>query len=300
MSLISPCQTEHGSKGSPGQPQLLLNGPGFLIKAAQASRIELSGLTLDGGTMPLSADINGLLHASAVTHLKIEDCSFKNSSKYGIWLEQCGGNIFHSSFQNSEFAGIFAVNSKGLKIESNDVFECANGGILIHRWDKGHDGTIITGNTVRDIKSTQGGTGQNGNGINVFKADDVLISNNVISDCAFSAIRSNSGSGVQILGNQCHNSGETAIYSEFGFEGAIVANNLIDGAANGISIVNFNEGGRMAVVNSNIIRNLSLLGPYPPQGSGFGIGISVEADTIVSSNIIENAPKWGMSLGWGP
>ena len=286
--------------GIAGATHIVLDGPGFLFKALRASLIELTGLTIDGGMMPLPADINGLLHLSSVNNLKIEDCAVKCSTKYGLWMEQSSGHIFHSRFQNAELAGIFAVNSSDLKIESNDILECGNGGILIHRWDKGPDGTIVTGNTVRDIMSTQGGTGQNGNGINVFKADDVRISNNTISNCAFSAIRSNSGSGVQILGNQCHNSGETAIYSEFGFEGAIVANNIINGAANGISIVNFNEGGRLAIVNGNIIRNLSLLGPYPAQGSGFGIGISVEADTIVSNNVIENAPKWAMSLGWGP
>ena len=287
-------------EGIAGATNIILNGPGFLMKAAQASRIELIGLSFDGGKMPLSDDTNGILHLSAIDNLAIQDCIARSSSKYALWLERCGGHVTHSRFQNAELAGIFVVNSSGLKIESNDILECGNGGVLVHRWDKGFDGTMVTGNTVRDIKSNQGGTGQNGNGINVFKADGVQITNNSIRNCAFSAIRSNSGSGVQILGNQCYNSGETAIYSEFAFEGAIVANNIIDGAANGISIVNFNEGGRLATVTGNIIRNLSLRGPYPAEGSGFGIGISVEADTVVSSNVIEMAPKWAIALGWGP
>ncbi|MGQ3295464.1 MAG: TIGR03808 family TAT-translocated repetitive protein, partial [Shinella sp.] len=92
----------------------------------------------------------------------------------------------------------------------------------------------------------------------------------------------------------------TAIYSEFGFEGAIVNGNLIDGAANGILIVNFNEGGRLATVTGNVVRNLKLEGPYVHDGAGFGFGIAVEADTVVSGNTIENAPKWGLALGWGP
>ena len=33
---------------------------------------------------------------------------------------------------------------------------------------------------------------------------------------------------------------------------------------------------------------------------GFGIGIAVEADTAVSGNVIENAPLFGLNLGWGP
>ena len=128
----------------------------------------------------------------------------------------------------------------------------------------------------------------------------MLIANNTLNQCAFSAIRSNSGSDVQIVGNQCRESGETAIYSEFSFEGAVVANNLVDGAANGISIANFNEGGRMATVSGNLIRNLRLEGPYEPEVFGFGWGIGVEADTAVTGNVIDNAPRAGMLLGWGP
>ncbi|UDL92761.1 TIGR03808 family TAT-translocated repetitive protein [Mesorhizobium sp. PAMC28654] len=30
------------------------------------------------------------------------------------------------------------------------------------------------------------------------------------------------------------------------------------------------------------------------------VGISVEADTTVSGNVIENAPLYGMQIGWGP
>ena len=50
--------------------------------------------------------------------------------------------------------------------------------------------------------------------------------------------------------------GEVALYAEFGFEGALIANNTVDGAAIGVSVTNFNEGGRLAVVQGNIIRNL--------------------------------------------
>src|SRR5690606_35792467 len=103
------------------------------------------------------------------------------------------------------------------------------------------------------IRADLGGTGQWGNGINVFRAGNVVVAGNMVSDCAFSAIRSNGGSNVQITGNQCLRSGDTAIYSEFVFEGALISANVVDGAANGISIVNFNEGGRLAVCSSNLV-----------------------------------------------
>jgi uncharacterized secreted repeat protein (TIGR03808 family) len=88
--------------------------------------------------------------------------------------------------------------------------------------------------------------------------------------------------------------------TEFAFEGAIISGNIVDGAANGISMANFNEGGRMGVCSNNIVRNLSTEGPYPADAPDFGVGITVEADTAVTGNMVEHAPLYGMKIGWGP
>ena len=55
-----------------------------------------------------------------------------------------------------------------------------------------------------------------------------------------------SASNLQIVGNTCTGLGECALYAEFGFEGAVIANNIVDGAALGVSVTNFNKGGRLA------------------------------------------------------
>jgi uncharacterized secreted repeat protein (TIGR03808 family) len=191
------------------------------------------------------------------------------------------------------------VEGAGLQIAGNTVAACGNGGILVHRWQVADDGTIITGNRVSNTRALGGGTGQNGNGINIFRANGVTVANNHVSDSGFSAIRGNSASNLQINGNTCLNSGETAIYAEFGFEGAVINANIVDGAANGISIVNFDDGGRMGVCSGNLIRNLRKEGPYTPDPPGWGTGISVEADTSITGNVIENAPRFGITLGWG-
>ena len=169
----------------------------------------------------------------------------------------------------------------------------------MHRWQPADDGTIVSGNRVTRIQARDGGTGQNGNGINVFRANNVMVSNNRVSDCAFSAIRANSASNIQISSNSCTGSGETGIYSEFSFEGAVINANIVDGAANGISIVNFNEGGRMAVCSATSCATSSSVGPYQQDPPGFGVGISVEADCSVTGNVVENAPLYGMQIGWG-
>ena len=61
--------------------------------------------------------------------------------------------------------------------------------------------------------------------------------------------RLSKSTNIQIVGNTVHNAGETALYSEFGFEGAVIASNIVDGAQTGVSVTNFNEGGRLAVVS---------------------------------------------------
>lgn len=286
--------------GVPGASRIVYTGNGHLFAANGAAHVSLTGIVIDGANRWLGDYAGALVHLRSVGDVVIEDCEIAGSRKNAVLLERCGGRIGRSRLTGAGDAAIHAIESSGLSITGNTVADCGNGGILVHRWTKGEDGTMISGNRVARIAATAGGTGQNGNGINIFRADGVMIANNHVSDCAFSAIRANAGSNVQIAGNQCLRSGETAIYSEFGFEGAVVTGNLVDGAANGVLIVNFDAGGRLATVANNVIRNLSPTGPYAHDGAGFGFGIAVEADTTVSGNVIENAGKWGMMLGWGP
>lgn len=286
--------------GTAGATRLIHGGGGPFIQGENADHIAFSGLVFDGAKQHLGESVSGLLDLRSVKALAIDNCEVNAASKNGIALQRAAGRIERCTITGAADAGIWSVDAAGLAINANAVNDCANGGILVHRWQIGEDGTMVNGNRIARIGARNGGTGQNGNGINVFRAGGVLVSGNVISDCAFSAIRANSGSNVQVTGNSCLRSGETALYSEFTFEGAVIANNVVDGAANGIAIVNFNEGGRMATCSGNIVRNLSTTGPYPAEVGGFGIGIGVEADTTVTGNVVENAPQCGMQLGWGP
>lgn len=286
--------------GVPGATRIVFGGGAFMLSARGGEHIELSGITFDGVRRPLGGDVRGLLDLAGVPTVVIDNCAVADSGGNGIALTGCGGRVEGSTLTRATDAAIFAVDSTGLRIAGNVVSDCDNGGILVHRSEIGEDGTIVTGNRVQRIHALYGGTGPFGNGINVFRAGNVIVANNVIADCAFSAIRANSASNVQITGNNCARSGETAIYSEFSFEGAVISSNIVDGAANGISIVNFNEGGRIAVCSGNIVRNLSKTGPYEGDPPGFGTGIAVEADTSVTGNLVENAPLYGMHVGWGP
>ena len=287
--------------GISGTSRLIYAGNGAFLSGTGSELIDLQGVTLDGANRPFGDEFTGLLNARACPRVQIENCRFVGSRGSAVFLDTCGGHIERTQVSGADgVAGIYSVNATGLSIQNNHVADCSNGGILVHRWQIGEDNTIVSGNRIERISARLGGTGQQGNGINMFRANGVSVSNNHISDCAFSAIRANSASNSQILGNTCLRSGETALYSEFAFQGSMIANNIVDGATMGVSIANFNEGGRLSICANNLIRNLVLDGPYKEEFSGFGVGIHAEADTSVTGNVIEGAPKHGIGLGWGP
>lgn len=287
--------------GVPGASRIIFAGGSGFLSGTGCERVELDGITLDGANRPMPETMSALLNLRACPRVSISNSTFIGSQANGITLDTCGGRLERSRISGAGgVAGLYSVNATGFSIRDNEVSDCANGGILVHRWQIGEDNTQVTGNRVERIAARDGGTGQRGNGVNLFRANGVMVTNNHISDCAFSAIRANSASNAQITGNTNLRSGETAIYAEFAFEGSLIANNIVDGGTIGISIANFNEGGRLAVCANNLIRNMVTDGPYPAEVAGFGIGIFAEADTSVTGNVIEGAPQYGIGLGWGP
>jgi uncharacterized secreted repeat protein (TIGR03808 family) len=299
---IANLELRDGSRlsGVPGLTRIVYRGGGHLMAGQDIRRVSLSGLTFDGANRWLADYAEGLLSFRSVDEVMIDSCEIVGSRKCGVYLARCGGRVEGTRVSGAADAGIWSIEGKAFTIRNNQIADCGNGGILVHRWTKGEDGTIITGNRVARIAATSGGTGQYGNGINVFRADNVLVAQNHVSDCAFSAIRANSASNITISGNQAFRSGETALYAEFEFEAALITDNLIDGAAIGISVANFDQGGRLSTVSNNIVRGIVNKGPYEPIVSGFGFGISVEADTLVSGNLVEGAETAAIAIGWGP
>jgi len=284
--------------GVRGATRLILTHGPSLLSAEHAETVSLIGLTLDGGSQPLPAG-RALVHFDDVKAVSISDCQVAGAGGNGVTLESCDGEVTHSTITGAADNALFCNDSRSLLIAANIIAKSGNGGIRVWQGDKRRDGSLIADNRIEDTSARAGGSGENGNAINVFRAADVIVRGNHIRNAAFSAIRGNSASNIQIIGNNCAALDETAIYSEFGFEGAVIADNVIDGAENGISVTNFNEGGRLATVRGNIVRNLGTRRQdRPPEEAGIGIG--VEADTVVSGNVIERAPRAGISVGWGP
>ena len=295
---IGPVELPDGAQiqGTAGLTTLAATGEGTFVIARNAKRIALSGLSFDGQNQKVGP-WGSVLGFFDVADLRLTDCIVGRGSDLGLLLERCGGRIEKCTIASIGSYGLLSRDGRALVVADNLVADCGDGGILVHRSAAGEDGSVVTGNRVERIRAKSGGSGQVGNGINVHRAHDVAILSNRVTDCAFSGIRVNAGSNARIIGNEIQRSGETALYVEFEFQGAVVANNLIDGAVNGISVVNSMQGGRLATVTGNIVRNLTRSTSPDPDTPSFGI--AVEADTAVTGNVVEGAPHFGMMVGWG-
>jgi len=267
-----------------------------LFTAPQADHVTLNGLVLDGAGARLPERL-GLVALMNGRDVRIADCEINAAGGHGISLEGIAGEISGSTIAGAADVAIISFEARGLTIARNIVREAGNNGIQILRQVAGEDGTMVLDNRIEDIRNASGGSGQFGNGINAHRAGHVIVRGNRIHNCAFSAVRGNSASAIEIVGNSCSEVGEVALYSEFSFEGAVIANNTVVGAQTGVSVANFNEGGRIAVVQGNILRNLA---PRGRSEGDFGMGIYVEADTAVTGNVVESATRAGILAGWGP
>lgn len=284
--------------GSGGTATLALVKPGMpLLRGTRADRITLHDIALDGSMLEIGGEADALVALSNCAKLSICRLELTASAGRGVALTGCGGRVRLSRFSAIADAALFALDSTALDITDNTVTDCGNNGILVWRSSEGEDGSTISHNRISRIDTRAGGSGQHGNGINVFRAGGVIVEGNRITDCAYSAVRGNAASNIQILANSCERIGEVALYAEFGFQGAVIASNLVDDAAAGISVTNFNVGGRLAVVQGNLVRNLKRREHEPVDKRGDGI--SVEADATVTGNTIENAPNAGIVIGWG-
>jgi uncharacterized secreted repeat protein (TIGR03808 family) len=285
-------------RGAHGLTTLEFTGGRAFLTARDAAGVRLEGLVLDGGLLALDPSVSdGLVALTNCDRFMIRDVEVSRGLFNGLSLRHSSGCVTDTTIRLVSQTGLLALDCAGLEIAHNLVADCGNNGVQVWRERQGEDGTIVSANRIERIEARAGGSGENGNGINVFRAHGVLITGNRIAGCAYSAIRANEASNVQMVANNCARLGEVALYAEFGFEGALIANNLVDGAATGIAVTNFDVGGRLAVVTGNLIRRLARREAEAVDKRGDGI--SVEADAVVSANVVEGAPNAGIVVGWG-
>src|SRR5262249_17225757 len=165
-----------------------------------ADNIGLSGLGLDGGDAALPPR-RGLIHCEGGRDLRIVGCEITGSGGNGIWLERMSGDISGHIITRTAATAILSFDAQGLLVSRNTIADANDNGIEILRTAIGDDGTLVLDNRIENIKAGSGGSGQYGNAINAFRAGNVVVRGNRIRNCDYSAVRGNSASNIQIIGN---------------------------------------------------------------------------------------------------
>ena len=118
-----------------------------------------------------------------------------------------------------------------------------------------------------------------------------------IGGCRNIALLGEDPRGLEVARNHVHDCGDIGILvrrSNAGETGsALIAENIIDRVATGIAVDGHAGGARLAVVQANLIRNLFFRKTADPSGNG----IAVEADSVVTGNVVENVPGFGIVAG---
>ncbi len=66
----------------------------------------------------------------------------------GISLQACRATLRRNRISNVAEYAVLAVDGTKLLFTDNEVTNCGNGGILVHRSVKGSDRTMVTGNRI--------------------------------------------------------------------------------------------------------------------------------------------------------
>jgi putative cofactor-binding repeat protein len=118
-----------------------------------------------------------------------------------------------------------------------------------------------------------------------------------IGGCRNMALVGDDPLGLEVVRNHIHDCGDIGVLvrrSTAGETGsALIADNVIDRVATGIAVDGRAGGARLAVIQTNLIRNLFFRKTVEPHGNG----IAVEADSVVTGNVIENVPGFGIVAG---
>src|SRR5262245_16617334 len=96
QTLFVPARSSPGPNTTPpartrligvaGATELVFAGDGHMVTADSAERIELTGITFDGGGQPLADYVAGLVYLAECQGVAIDRCEIRGSSKAGLAL----------------------------------------------------------------------------------------------------------------------------------------------------------------------------------------------------------------------
>ncbi len=262
---------------------------------------------------------NALITAFRVRNLIVEHCSIGGSQAGGLALWRCrNASVARNEFLNNNIS-IYSAQGENNLFADNDIHDNANFAIMVEQWPPAPDYTLLRNNRIAQTAASfgadpprgiVGGSGPYGNGVFGLYAHHMTVEGNRIMDSAFSGVRMNGCSNVQIANNAIDRSGETAIMVEcpqtdgktpngLGYEGGVIANNIVSGAAEGVSVTNGWYGGRRVSITGNQVgsirrRTFRTSDPNWPRYATCGDGIYAEADVDIVGNIVEDCDGCGI------
>lgn len=296
-----------------GDATFAFSGGAYLLKVNGIANVRISGMIFDGQNASItdSSQQAGLVSFANATNFSLKDSIVTNSTQSGVVARDGAlGTIGQCVVSNCSI-GIQSYNSQ-ISAISNTISSCSNNGIVVTRvppsGSSAFDGSVLSKNMISNISTAAGGTGQNGNGIDVYRAIGVKTEGNTIFTTQFSSIRYNASGQCQIIGNFCYGARECSIFIEattsgLDLIGGMVSNNIVQQCGDGIKVVN--SGGsqgvaRRIVVSGNVVtdvqKNTINDAGYVPTASN-ACGIQVEGTCAVTGNIVENAAGFGIVLG---
>jgi uncharacterized secreted repeat protein (TIGR03808 family) len=286
--------------GAPGRSILRLIGPGPLLYAEAARKIDIESVIFDGGGNSFPDSKLGLLNFADVQHLSIHGCTIRRSGGRGVNLLRCGGRVAQNTIEHVCDAGYFSLDGLGVDIDGNHLRECGDNGVQV--WTKiagQYEGSRVRNNLIEDIHNFSGGDGPYGNGVSIWGSGSVTVENNRIYRCAYTAVRNCAGRDVVVAANDCKNFGEKAMYAEFGAKRSTFKDNRIDDAGAGIAVTNAERGTDVGWVTGNRITGLRETHPDNEFGPSmlWLTGILGEQNCEISGNIIVGSPWIGIALG---
>ena len=130
--------------GVRGATKFVFNGGASMLQSEGAGGIGLSGITFDGGGIPLPTR-RGLVHCTGGRDIRITECEITGSGGNGIWLEQVSGDISGNIFTKIATTAVVSFDAQGLIVSRNTITGTNDNGIEILRTAIGDDGTLVVG-----------------------------------------------------------------------------------------------------------------------------------------------------------
>lgn len=296
----------------PGSVTFRFTGTGTFLTITGQTQVHFEGIIFYGDNRALADFVPGRPAFIAVSgtakDISFEKCQVAYTPGIGIYVSSGADALIRDTNLSNHSIGIWSENAR-ISVLDSSISVMSNNGIAIWQDTITGDSSTISGNIINGIETAAGGTGQNGNGVSVFRAVGVTIANNKIFNTKFSAVRCNGGGLFNISNNNIFGTREVAIFVEapgagIDLTGSIVSNNSMDTVGSGINVANsgqFSDGvSRSVIVEGNRISNalnnsIPDAGYYPPTTGGSGI--SVEQDCVVSGNLIDGAALAGIQAG---